>query len=96
MNRAASSTSADVRVAEAVNRLLPIADDEDRWRDRVGGGAEAFAPAPDELTNELPLRAAGVLKLVDEDVAIARLQPQAAFSELVEVLQQLHGPFEDA
>ena len=35
----------DVGVAEPVDRLLPVADDEDRRRERVGGGAEALRPS---------------------------------------------------
>ena len=55
----------DVGVAEAVNRLLPIADDEDR---RTRGEPQPFTPRLDEQRHELPLRPAGVLELVDQDV----------------------------
>ena len=42
------------------------------------------------------MRPARVLKLVDQHVPIARLDPEAALGEFVEVLQQLHGALEDA
>ena len=86
----------DVGVAESVDRLLPVADDEDRRLDGVGGGAEALAPVAHQLRDQLPLRAAGVLELVDEHVAIARLEPEPALRELVHVLQQLHRSLEHA
>ena len=86
----------DVGVAEPVDRLLPVADDEDRRRDRIGGGAEPFAPALTSWRDQLPLRAAGVLELVDEHVAMARFEPQAALGELVHVLEQLHRALEHA
>src|SRR5262249_16718934 len=57
-----------IRVAEPVDRLLAIADDENRWRKGIVGGAEAFAPRSNELGDQLPLRAARILKFVDEHV----------------------------
>ena len=86
----------DVGVAEPVDRLLAVADDEDRRRDRIGGRAEAFAPALHELAHQLPLRAAGVLEFVDEDVAMARFEAEAALGELVHVLEQLDRALEHA
>ena len=64
--------------------------------ERVVGRAEAFAPAADQLRDQLPLRAAGVLEFVDEHVAVARLEPKAALGEFVELLQQRHRPLEHA
>src|SRR6185503_13114686 len=77
-----------VRVAESVDRLLSVADNEDRRTDGIVGDAESFAPAPDQLQDEIPLRAARVLEFVDEHVPMARFEPQTALRELVEVLQQ--------
>ena len=78
-------------VTEAVDRLLPIPDDEDR---RVSGNARAFAPGLDEQRHELPLRAARVLELVDEHVVIARFEPEPALRELVHPAQQLERAIE--
>ena len=87
---------AHVRVAKAVDRLLPIADDEHRGRERVRRGAQPLAPVAHQLRDQIPLRAAGVLKLVDEHMPIAGLEPKSAVGELVHLLQKLHGAFEDA
>ena len=66
-----------------------------------GGSASAAAPRPSpqllhQLRDEVPLRAARVLELVDEHVAVARLELVAALRELVHVLEELNGPLEDA
>jgi hypothetical protein len=74
--------------------LFPVADDEDGGCNRIARRAEAFAPALDELPDQLPLRAAGVLKLVHQHMTVARLEPQAALRELIHILQQLDGPLE--
>src|SRR6185436_13419007 len=79
----------DIGVAEPINRLFPVADDEDGWRNRIARRTEAFAPALDELPDQLPLRAAGVLKLVHQHVTVTRLEPEAALRELIHILQQL-------
>ena len=76
-------------VAEAVDRLLAIADDEDRGRD----GAVAAVPSPaaqarHQLADQAPLRAAGVLELVDQHVLVARLEPIAAARELLHLAEQ--------
>ena len=84
----------DIGVAEPVNRLLAIADDENRRRQRIVGGAEPFAPALDELPHQLPLRAARVLEFVQEHVPMPGLEPQPGFRELVEVPQQLQRSLE--
>ena len=86
----------DVGVAEAVDRLLAVADHEDRRRQGIGGRAEAFAPALHELAHERPLRAARVLEFVDEDVPVARLEAQAALGELVHLLEELDRALENA
>ena len=65
---------------EPVNRLLAVADDEDRRR-RVGD-ALAFTPRIDQQLHEPPLQAAGVLELVDEHVVIPRLELQSTPREL--------------
>src|SRR5262245_3326016 len=85
----------DVRIAEAVDRLLSIPDDEDRRSDRIVRRAEPFAPTSYELLDEFPLRAAGVLELVDEDVTVPGFEPQAALRELIEIPEQLDGALED-
>ena len=79
-------------VAKAIDRLLPIADDEDRG---FGREAEPLAPGLDEQRDELPLRPAGVLELVDEHVVVSRLEPEATLGELVHPPQQLERPVED-
>src|SRR3954464_14978885 len=52
-----------VRVSKAVDRLLSIADDEDRRGEGVGGSAQPLSPCPHELRDELPLSPARVLEL---------------------------------
>ena len=80
----------DVGVAEAVDRLLAVADDEDRRLERTGvRQAGAFAPRLHQQRHQLPLRAARVLELVDEHVVIARLEPVAALRELLHLPQQV-------
>ncbi len=79
---------------EPVNRLLAIADDEDRRRGV--GNALAFSPRVDEELHEPPLQPARVLKLVDQDVVVARLQLQAAARELFLPRQEPHGSLEHA
>ena len=86
----------DVGVAETVDGLLAIADDEDGRRQSVRSRAKTLAPAAHQLRDELPLRAAGVLELVHEHVAIARLEAEPALRELVHVLEQLHRALEHA
>ena len=63
----------DVGVAKAVNRLLSVADDEDRRLQRTRmGDAGTFAPRGDEQRDQLPLGPARVLEFVDEDMVIPR------------------------
>ncbi len=78
-----------VRVPESVDRLLPVADDEDGRLDGAVPRAQPLAPAPHEQRHELPLRAVGVLHLVDEHVLVARLQFEAAARELLHLPQQV-------
>ena len=84
----------DLRLPEAIDRLLPIADHEDRRR-RVGRPF-ALAPGLDEELDEPPLLAARVLKLVDEHVVIAGLELQSAARELLLAREQRDGPIEHA
>ena len=86
----------DVGIPEGVNRLLPIADNEDRRRQGVAGEAEPFTPALHELGDELPLGAARVLELVDEHVAVPGFEAVPALRELVHLLQQPDCPLEHA
>ena len=86
----------DLGVAKPVNRLLAIADDEDRGRQRVGRRAQPFAPTSYQLLHQIPLRPARVLKLIDEHVVVPRLQAVSAAGELVHPFQQVDGPFEHA
>ena len=95
MKSAASVEQRGLGVAKSVNRLLAVADHEDRGRQRAGGGAEALAPALDEQRHELPLRAARVLELVDEHVLVARLELVAAPRELLHLLEQIDGARQD-
>ena len=59
------------------------------------GEAEPLTPGLDEQRDQLPLRAAGVLELVDEHVVVARLEPVAALRELVHLAQQVERALED-
>ncbi len=86
----------DLGVAECVDRLLAIADDEDGRRQRIGSGAESFAPVANELRDEVPLRAAGVLKLVDEHVVVSRLELVPAAREFLHLPQQIERTREHA
>ena len=52
------------------------------------GQALARGPGAHELAHQPPLRAAGVLELVHQDVLVARLQPVAAARELLHLRQQ--------
>ena len=84
-----------VGVAEPVDRLLAIADDEQRRQHRrLVHQAEALAPGLHQQRHELPLQPAGVLELVDQHVVVARLEPVAALRELVHLPQQLDGALE--
>ena len=76
----------NVGVAETVDGLLPIADDEDR---RIRREPEPFAPGLDEQRHELPLCPARVLELVHENVVKTRFEAIAALRELVHLPQQL-------
>ena len=55
---------------------------------------EAFSPGLDQQRHQLPLRAAGVLELVDQHVVVARLEPEAALRELVHLPQQVERPLQ--
>ena len=66
-----------------------------------GGSASADAPNPSlqlriNCSHQIPLRPARVLKLVDEHVVVARLQPVSAAGELVHLFQQVDRPLEHA
>ena len=78
-----------IRVAEPVDRLLAVADDEHRRREGpLIRQTDPFTPRPDEQRYELPLRPAGVLKLVHEQVVIARLETVPALRELLHPPEQ--------
>ena len=82
----------DFRVAESIDRLLAVADDEDR---RIRDESEPFTPGFDQQRDQLPLRAARVLELVDQDVVISRFETEAALGEFIHPAQQLQRPLED-
>src|SRR6185436_2930704 len=74
-----------------VDRLLPIADDEDRRGERAGmREAGSFAPGLHEQRYQLPLGAACVLKFVNEDVVIARFETEAALRKLLHLSQEIN------
>ncbi len=52
------------------------------------GEPGALAPGLREQRDQIPLRAARVLKLVDEDVVVARLEAIAALGELLHLAEQ--------
>ena len=82
----------DVRVAESVNRLLAVADDEDG---RAGRQAEPLAPRLHQERHELPLRPARVLELVHQHVVVAGLEAITALRELVHLAQQIQRALQD-
>src|SRR5262245_51898661 len=61
-------------VAKSIDRLLAVADDEDRRRSLAPNQAKPLGPRPDQQLDQLPLGAAGVLELVDEYMVITRLE----------------------
>ena len=75
MNRLSRS---DIGAAEAIDRLLWIADDEELTGDRTNsiGIADARIVGGEQQQN-VGLNRIGVLKLVDEDAAELRLQMPA-------------------
>ena len=82
----------DVGVPEAIDRLLAIADEEQRRRQgTLVPEAETLAPCLHERRDELPLQAARVLELVHEHVLVAGLEPEPAARELVHLAEQQHG-----
>jgi hypothetical protein len=78
----------DIGVAKPINRLLAIADEKNRRRQRTLRDAAAFGPRPDEQRHQRPLGAARVLELVEQHVVITSLEPVAASRELVHLRQQ--------
>ena len=69
---------ADVGAAEAVDRLLRIADDEQLARPRPGASPVRLGVVVGgEQQQDLGLQRIGVLELVDEDVLEARLEAPA-------------------
>ena len=78
-----------VGVAEPVNRLLPIAHEKNRGRERSPfGNADALTPRSNEQGHERPLGAARILKLVEQHVVIAPLESVPAPRELVHLREQ--------
>ena len=75
----------DFRVAEPVDRLLPIADDEDG---RVGGQPEPFSPRLNQERHQLPLGTARILEFVDEHVVIPRFEAEAALRKFIHLPEQ--------
>ena len=71
---------------EPVDRLLAIADDEDRRRGV--GRPLAFAPGIDEQRDQPPLQSARVLEFVDEQMVVARLQLETASRKFFLIGQQ--------
>ena len=79
----------DVRVAESVDGLLAIADEEDgRHERRAFGDAAALSPRSDQQRDQRPLRPARVLELVEQYVVISPLEPIPAARELVHLREQ--------
>ena len=72
--------------------MLAVADDEHRRRHRsVVHEPEPLTPRLDQQRDQLPLRTAGVLELVDQHMVIARLEPVAALRKLIHPPQQVQG-----
>src|SRR6185503_12860660 len=81
-------------VPEAVDRLLAIANDENGGG-RVGD-ALALSPRVHDQLDKAPLQTACVLKLIDQQVVVARLQFEAAARELLLPSQERDGLVEHA
>src|SRR5580693_537212 len=60
------------RILERINRLLLVTDRENR--PRAGPGAGAGGEFGDELADDLPLFAAGVLRFVDQKMVDAEIE----------------------
>jgi len=71
--------------------LLPVTNDEDR---RLRDEACTLSPCLHQQRHQLPLLAAGVLELVDQDMVIAALEAVPALRELVHARQQLDRALE--
>ena len=73
------AVDADVGAAEAIDRLLRVADDEEAAGDGDDRAASrpASGSADAEQQQDLRLQRIGVLELVDEDVREARVKPAA-------------------
>ena len=78
----------DLGIPKSVDRLLAIADDEDRGRQPICRGAEPLAPVSNQLRDEPPLRAARVLKLVHQNVMVPCLESIPAARKLVHLVQE--------
>ena len=82
----------DVGIAKAVDRLLAVADHEDRRLERqVVRQPPSLAPRLHQLPDQPPLRVARVLKLVDQQVVIARFEQKAALRELAHRAEEVEG-----
>ena len=85
----------DVGIPEAVNRLLVVAHDEDgRRQGRLRHETATLAPGLDQQRYQLPLAAARILELVDQDVVVARLEAVARLGELVHLPQEIDRPLQ--
>ena len=60
------------------------------WLEPVTGG-----PGANQLANQPPLRAAGVLELVDEHVLVSRFEAVPAARELLHLAKQLERALEE-
>ena len=86
----------DIGVAEGIDGLFDVADDEDAGREPAFAGEPgAFAPRANELMDQPPLRTARILKLVDEHVLVPRLEQIAAAGELVHLIEERQRPIDE-
>src|SRR5438445_13379504 len=74
----------DLGLAEAVDRLHRVADDEER-------APVALVPSGGEPLEQLPLRDRGVLELVDQDVADAVVEREEQVARRLGRAEGAHG-----
>ena len=80
-------------VTEPIDGLLPVADDENRGGNRIGGRAQAFAPTPDELGDQLLSQGRNLLVVSGEaDEERVRVLELAWGGERVQVAKYLPLP----
>src|SRR5205823_7195265 len=78
----------DLRLAEAVDRLHRVADEEER-------AAVALLPAGGEAFEQFPLRVGGVLELIHQDVADLRVEREQEIGGALGRAERAHRALRD-